>query len=164
MLLFEFVGELFQFEQREPELDPLFQLPPRITVLLPDLPLPVFDPSAQDRTNLGQQHLRRLNLARAEAADLHKKSHPKAQAGQTRVGHIDPADLVGLSRLVKKLWNQKELPEEPLPSHPMFPRDGLGNRVELLNQPLVLLHNQHLIVAWPGLSLRLHYIACLSTR
>jgi hypothetical protein len=29
MLLFEFDAALFQFEQREPELDPLFQLPPR---------------------------------------------------------------------------------------------------------------------------------------
>lgn len=31
MLLFEFVGALFQFEEREPELAPLFQLPPSIT-------------------------------------------------------------------------------------------------------------------------------------
>jgi hypothetical protein len=31
MLLFEFDAALFQFEQREPELDPLFQLPPRRT-------------------------------------------------------------------------------------------------------------------------------------
>jgi hypothetical protein len=29
MLLFEFDAALFQFEQREPELTPLFQLPPR---------------------------------------------------------------------------------------------------------------------------------------
>jgi hypothetical protein len=29
MLLFEFDAALFQFEQREPEFDPLFQLPPR---------------------------------------------------------------------------------------------------------------------------------------
>ena len=31
MLLFEFVGALFQFEHREPELAPLFQLPPNST-------------------------------------------------------------------------------------------------------------------------------------
>lgn len=31
MLLFEFVGALFQFEHREPELAPLFQLPPSST-------------------------------------------------------------------------------------------------------------------------------------
>ena len=35
MLLFEFVGALFQFEQREPEFAPLFQLPPSRTALLP---------------------------------------------------------------------------------------------------------------------------------
>jgi hypothetical protein len=29
MLSFEFVGELFQFEEREPEFEPSFQLPPR---------------------------------------------------------------------------------------------------------------------------------------
>lgn len=31
MLLFEFDGELFQFDVREPEFTVLFQLPPRIT-------------------------------------------------------------------------------------------------------------------------------------
>jgi len=31
MLLFEFVGELFQFDAREPQFDPLSQLPPRMT-------------------------------------------------------------------------------------------------------------------------------------
>jgi hypothetical protein len=35
MLLFEFEAELFQFEQREPEFEPLFQLPPRMTASLP---------------------------------------------------------------------------------------------------------------------------------
>ena len=46
MLLFEFDAALFQFEQREPELDVLFQLPPRIAALLPNLPftLPAFNP------------------------------------------------------------------------------------------------------------------------
>lgn len=29
MLLFEFDAALFQFEQREPALEPLFQLPPK---------------------------------------------------------------------------------------------------------------------------------------
>jgi len=31
MLLFASEGALFQLAQREPELDPLFQLPPRMT-------------------------------------------------------------------------------------------------------------------------------------
>ena len=39
MLLFEFDAALFQFEQREPELDVLFQLPPRIAALYPIYPL-----------------------------------------------------------------------------------------------------------------------------
>jgi hypothetical protein len=31
MLLFEFDAALFQFEHREPDLEPLFQLPPKRT-------------------------------------------------------------------------------------------------------------------------------------
>lgn len=41
MLLFEFVGELFQFEQREPQFEPLSQLPPKMTALFPGLPFAV---------------------------------------------------------------------------------------------------------------------------
>ena len=39
MLLFEFVAELFQFEHREPELAPSFQLPPNMTAFYPCCPL-----------------------------------------------------------------------------------------------------------------------------
>lgn len=38
MLLLEFQGVLFQLAQREPEMDVLFQLPPRMTAL-PSSPL-----------------------------------------------------------------------------------------------------------------------------
>lgn len=56
MLLFEFVGELFQFEAREPEFDVLSQLPPKMTAFLPMLP-PAFlldDPRAQNLAHIGQ--------------------------------------------------------------------------------------------------------------
>lgn len=58
MLLFEFVGELFQFEYREPEFAPLSQLPPKMTALLSRLPLAFLfhNPGAHDLANLGQQH------------------------------------------------------------------------------------------------------------
>ncbi len=58
MLLFEFVGELFQFEARDPQFDPLFQLPPRITAFLSCLPFTFYldDPSAHEFAHLGQQH------------------------------------------------------------------------------------------------------------
>jgi hypothetical protein len=39
MLLFEFDAALFQFEQREPEFAPLFQLPPNSAAFLSSLPL-----------------------------------------------------------------------------------------------------------------------------
>jgi|GEM_PF-3012844 hypothetical protein len=53
MLLFEFEAALFQFEQREPEFEPLFQLPPNSAELLSRLPLcfSVLEPSPQHRPN-----------------------------------------------------------------------------------------------------------------
>jgi len=56
MLLFEFVGELFQFEEREPQFAPLSQLPPKMTALIPMLP-PAFtvarNPLVEHPANLG---------------------------------------------------------------------------------------------------------------
>ena len=54
MLLFEFVGELFQFEAREPEFDVLSQLPPNSTANLSMLPsaLLLHNPGAQQTPNL----------------------------------------------------------------------------------------------------------------
>jgi hypothetical protein len=60
MLLLEFQGVLFQFAQREPEFDVLFQLPPRMTAL-PSSPLQLasfllllqpFDPTAEHGAHL----------------------------------------------------------------------------------------------------------------
>lgn len=58
MLLFEFVGELFQFEQREPQFEPLSQLPPKMTALLSSLPLAflLHNPGAHDLSRFGDQH------------------------------------------------------------------------------------------------------------
>jgi hypothetical protein len=42
MLLFEFDAALFQLEQREPEFDVLFQLPPKIAAFWPSLSLLLF--------------------------------------------------------------------------------------------------------------------------
>lgn len=70
MLLFEFDAELFQFEHREPEFDPLFQLPPRRPAFLPGLPLlSPFRPGSEHRPNLCGQYLRRLKLMRSHAPD-----------------------------------------------------------------------------------------------
>lgn len=64
MLLFEFEAALFQFEQREPELAPLFQLPPKSTAYLPNLPfvLSAFYPCANHLSNFCDQHLCCLEL------------------------------------------------------------------------------------------------------
>lgn len=59
MLLFEFEAALFQFEQREPEFDPLFQLPPKSEALFPGLPLllsPLY-PGIDHPTHFGHQFL-----------------------------------------------------------------------------------------------------------
>ena len=70
MLLLEFQGVLFQLAQREPELDPLFQLPPTMTAL-PSSPLHLaafllflqpFDPSTEHRAHFPYQRLRCLQL------------------------------------------------------------------------------------------------------
>jgi hypothetical protein len=55
MLLFEFVGELFQFEAREPEFAALPQLPPNSTANLSMLP-PAFllcNPGSQQAPYFG---------------------------------------------------------------------------------------------------------------
>lgn len=70
MLLLEFQGVLFQLAQREPELDPLFQLPPRMRAL-PSSPLQFgasllflqpFDPAAEHGAHLAYQGLSSFQL------------------------------------------------------------------------------------------------------
>lgn len=70
MLLLEFQGVLFQLAQREPELDVLFQLPPRMTAL-PSSPLyprtfllflQPFDPAAKHGAHLAHQGLSGFQL------------------------------------------------------------------------------------------------------
>lgn len=65
MLLLEFQGVLFQLAQREPELDPLFQLPPRMRAL-PSSPfqlasflllLQSLDPAAKHGAHFTHQRL-----------------------------------------------------------------------------------------------------------
>lgn len=65
MLLFEFDGELFQFDEREPQFAPLSQLPPKITALIPTLP-PAFtvplNPFINHSANFGHAHERLVKL------------------------------------------------------------------------------------------------------
>lgn len=79
MLLFEFDAALFQLEYREPEFDPLFQLPPRMTAYLPRLPqlLSPFHPCAYHCPNVRQQNLRCQLLMWRKYMDGKEKSHPE---------------------------------------------------------------------------------------
>ena len=70
MLLLEFQGVLFQLAQREPELDPLFQLPPKMTAL-PSSPLQLaafllflqaLDPAAKHGAHFTHQGLSGFQL------------------------------------------------------------------------------------------------------
>ena len=83
MLLFEFVGELFQFEQREPQFDPLSQLPPKMTALFPGLPFAVRfgNPLAQDAAHFGEQHQGCFDLMRRHVANSipREKAQPKSK-------------------------------------------------------------------------------------
>lgn len=83
MLLFEFDAALFQFEHREPQFDPLFQLPPKITAYLPNPPhaSPAFYPSADQLSHLRQQNLCCLELVRCHFFDRKQESQPKPQLG-----------------------------------------------------------------------------------
>lgn len=64
MLLFEFEGELFQFEAREPQLTPLSQLPPKIAALLSCLPLAFLrgNPLSEHFPDFGDHDLRHFYL------------------------------------------------------------------------------------------------------
>lgn len=98
MLLFEFVGELFQFDAREPEFEPLFQLPPKSTAFKPMLP-PAFlfdDPGPKHGTHLSQQRLRCLNLVGRHALDFFttQKPQPKSQVGHATVCEVQAGNLV----------------------------------------------------------------------
>ena len=56
MLVFEFEGELFQLEAREPALAALSQLPPKIAAFLPMLPSAFLfhNPRPENFSNFGQ--------------------------------------------------------------------------------------------------------------
>lgn len=59
MLLFEFDAALFQFEDREPQFDPLSQLPPKMTASFPNLPYAFmsFDPGVEHGADFGNECL-----------------------------------------------------------------------------------------------------------
>ena len=102
MLLFEFVGELFQFEAREPEFDVLSQLPPKSTANLSMLPSAflLHDPSPQQTPNLRDQHLCRLDLVWRDAANLfaHQEPQPKSQLRESRIRDVEAGNLSRLPR------------------------------------------------------------------
>ena len=92
MLLFEFVGELFQFEEREPEFAPLFQLPPRMTASLSRLPLAflLHNPCPHDLAHLSDQHEGCFTLVWRDHAVIQaqQKPQPKPQMRQSCICNI----------------------------------------------------------------------------
>jgi len=112
MLELEFEAALFQFDEREPQFAPLFQLPPKIAALIPGGPLLFLplDPHVQHPPDFLDQSLGKIELAMAHAALGVKKSHPKAQMRETRIGGIQFRHLIGLAGLKK----QVRLPHQAL--------------------------------------------------
>ena len=102
MLLFEFVGELFQFEQREPDSVVLPQLPPKMAALFPGLPFASHAdyPSPENPPHLRYQHLCCFDLMGSHRANFstREKPQPKPQHGKTGVRCVQLADLVRLAR------------------------------------------------------------------
>ena len=96
MFTFEFVGELFQIDAREPQFAPLFQLPPKSAANLPMLP-PAFlprNPAAKQPSHLGKQHL----------MDMFEFQSGAHQASKARAIPYLAADVftLGLAELI--LW------------------------------------------------------------
>lgn len=80
MLLLEFDGELFQFDEREPQFAPLSQLPPKITALIPMLPSAFTvsrNPFVEHPANTGHAHERLIELVWCQR--LYIRFHHKAQ-------------------------------------------------------------------------------------
>jgi hypothetical protein len=102
MLLFEFDAALFQFEHREPEFAALFQLPPRSTALLPNLPfaLPALYPRANHLSNFCNQNLCCLQLVERKAFDRKQEAQPKPQMCKGSIYGIYFRDLIAFPGLV----------------------------------------------------------------
>ena len=105
MLLFEFEAALFQFEQREPQLAPLSQLPPKMTASFPSLPYAFMslDPGIEHGADFGHECLRRLQLFLAQHPVLEHKAQPSTQDRQPAICVINLADLIRFTRDIKQL-------------------------------------------------------------
>ena len=147
MLLFEFVGELFQFEHREPEFDPLFQLPPKSAAFLPNLPLalPALDPSADHLPDFRNQHLCCLKLVSGHCSNREQESQPKPHLSQPSVCGINLRYLIAFSGLKQQVWNTKQALQKHFSGNPVLAWHRLSNRVQISDYSLVLFHYRHLI-------------------
>ena len=72
MLLFEFDGALFQFDAREPEFSPLFQLAPNSAAFSPGLPLSL-DPGVDHAARFRHQGLGMALLLAGQTVDRIEK-------------------------------------------------------------------------------------------
>jgi hypothetical protein len=105
MLSFEFEAALFQFDERDPQFAPLFQLPPKIAALIPGKPLLFLSlyPHMKHAADFCSQSLSKLQLTMTHTALGVKKSHPEAKMRESRIGRIKFADLIGLPGLKKQV-------------------------------------------------------------
>ena len=151
MLLFEFVGELFQFEQREPEFAPSFQLPPNSTALLPMRP-PAFlglNPRPKHFANFGDSHLCNLDLVWCYAFDVSpcQKPQPKPQRGQASVCGVKAGHLIGFPRLHKQLNLPQKTMQKQVACGAMLAWQILGDGVQIQNHTFVFFNHRHLLIA-----------------
>ena len=161
MLLFEFEAALFQFDEREPQFAPLFQLPPKIAALIPGRPLLFlpFDPHVQHPADLADQSLGEFELMMAHAALNVKKSHPEAKMRESRICRVKLADLIGFSGLKEQVRLPHQALQKQIAGHAMLSRHRLSNRVKIPNHTFEFLDNGHLVVACDLLIRLLGFVA-----
>ena len=148
MLLFEFEAALFQFDVREPEFAPLFQLPPKIAALCPGLPLlPLaLDPRIHHAAHFRRQRLRRLQLVMAHAALSVQESHPETEMRQARIRRVNSTDLIRFPGLEKQIRLSQQTLKKQIAGDAMLARHRLSDRVQIGNDPLVLFDDGKLVV------------------
>ena len=148
MLLFAFDGALFQLAQREPALEPLFQLPPRMTAH-PSTPASVWClfcflqslyPTAKHRANFSNQGLSSFKLMLSEhlAPVMHHETQEQAQLRETAIEHVALAQLIRLDRSIQMLSNQKQLTNQKLTKYTMLSWDALRDWIDVVHNTLIL--------------------------
>ena len=147
MLELEFHGELFQFEQREPQLAPLSQLPPLSALSLRGLR--ALEPSPEHRADLGEENRRSPVLLLRDELATRRGAEPQneTEVGESGVSGIEPRDLAGFACLDKKLHLPEDRARGVVAEHVVRPRHSAEQRIDVVDEALVFFDDGELLHA-----------------